>query len=59
MTNWELKKKLINLKRESGQVSRKIQDVIDELDGSNGNRRVQNYQQKPNINQRTHYREDR
>lgn len=58
MTNYELKKKLINLKRENGQISRKIQDVIDDLDSNNGNRRVPNYQQRSNMNQKTQYRED-
>jgi hypothetical protein len=57
MTNWELKKKLINLKRDNGNISRKIQEVIDELDGNNGNRRVPNYQQKPNVNQNRKFRE--
>lgn len=59
MGNWGFKQKLIQLKREHGQVGRKLQDLIDALDG---NKKTPNNNSREHMNQNRknfHYREDR
>lgn len=59
MKNWEVKKKLIAIKREYFQTGKKIQDFINELDGDkkepSGNSKNYN---SPDNHGRS-YREDR